>query len=435
MLRNFYIILSLFILVIGYQNCNSYQSAQVKSTDLSSSNEVFEDSQTENLEEQVLSPPVNLIEDGSSNEVDKDGHVSEVDPAITTNNEALKLSNKYEDIFHSQFSIFLTHTMDHFNDPDFTDADAKAKKFESYSSGAGWGTYHTLDEILALAKIIYVTKDEARLDTYSNGAFTIIERAITAMVTGEGTEECTKVNKRFRCGKGRFRFLDASHGLGSTGALLLAMYDNPYLNAKYKSKIVSLARRLSPITDQLSFYFKDETMKEVIAYPHMVSKSAPGYYAIGIILDKQNYIDTYWKHIEYLVKSIEGEHSQVPKGWVGADVSHANITVYNLVFAYQEKLRRNKLINLTKEHLTSVGNYYPKQLASDNASSSRRPIVPYYRNGNLSTHALFVNVSSEINEIYLSKSWYQTLPSGKHPRSSYFSNIASLAMGFALNID
>ena len=185
------LLVTMAFLLLAYQNCTNFES--FKSESFSS---ILNDSSPTSLPNE--SSPLPTIESNTPNSASPPATIangesdigSATDPALTKVTEDLASAYNYEKIFFDQFSTFLDHTLDHFENPDFTDQKAKDAGYDSYSSGAGWATYHTLDEILALTKIIYLTKDKNHLDKYVAGAFKILRRVIPCLLyTSDAADE------------------------------------------------------------------------------------------------------------------------------------------------------------------------------------------------------------------------------------------------------
>ncbi len=429
---------SLVPLVILFQNCNEFESLSSNAS-LSSSASQYEEVSPE---DGSSSPPgdediidEDPVEDPTEDpmpdpEVVSGSHLNN-DNGLTNDSVEIKQALGIEVRFYNELVEFDKHLDKYFTNSGYTDASAQKA---TYSSASGWAAYHSLQSSRVLTNMIYLATDDQHLLDYAKVAMNYLNHIVPALVKGEGTGNCPASGSLYRCRKNHYRFLDASHAIGAIGPLLLAMNRRDVIKSRYGDEILSFAEQIVPEMEIIKQTYSPEKMEASQRFIHMVSKSAPGFYAIGLLLDKQDYVDAFWKHVSLIVKNIKGD-GPVPKGWVSSDVTHAELTIYTLVFSYQEKLRMNTDIDLKVDYLKSVGEYFHKQLANDIKSSTTiQKIVVYFKAGNLGHYGSFVKLSDDILKRYEDKKWYQARPTNSlHAASSYFANIGGLAMGFAGN--
>jgi len=319
------------------------------------------------------------------------------DLALTSNLNLLNKGLSYEEQLWQERDNFKKHVFLKLSNSVF---------WEGYSSTQGWAVYHTLPDFYALSWAIDVTASETHRSTYAALGKSFLDLTVPMAATGAGTSE------------GQFRYLDEAHALGAAGMIMNAIYEHPNLRNKYQNDLVLWAQQLKPLLDKNILRTKSPAQGGYLNCdaPYMSAKVAPGYLAVGKILQEQNYIDGFTNIVEVMGICLD----QNAEGWIGGDLSHALISTVVLHLAHREAQRGNLPEKISEAQLGKIAGAYFSQ-------------PPLYYTDLAMGHASLARFSETVAQKAVPVYTFNEVP-GSHSYTRKFETVAGFAMGFATKL-
>ena len=251
--------------------------------------------------------------------------------------------------------------------------------WKDYSSAQGWAIYNSLGNLFSLSWAIDVTDEASRQAAYAELGKEILDITVPIIGTALGTcsaaadpsPECPNYDEEngtgYRCVNNEcvLRYLDEAHGTGGAGMVMNAIYEHPDLRSEYQNDLINWAQQLEPVLERNILRTKSQAEGGYLncGAPHMSAKIAPGYLAVGKILNNQDYIDAFTNIVEEISYCMD----QNLEGWPGAnkdsgfaetDISHAIIDTVVQHLGYREAQRENIPVEVTEEQLTRLGDAF-----------------------------------------------------------------------------
>jgi hypothetical protein len=319
------------------------------------------------------------------------------DNSITQDSNLLQISDNYENQFWSNLEKFRDHILQQIGNNGYNDyTDARAREL-GYSSAMGLAVYHILDEMYSLSWVLDATRDDTHREKYAALAKEFLDIIVNAIVSGQGTAS------------GQFRYLDEAHGTGAAGMVMNAIYENQHLRNIYFTDLKKWATQLKPVLDG-NF---DRSTSLNCNHPHMSCKIAPGFIAVGKILEIQEYIDAFERIAEMTIECADNRTT----AWVGSDLSHARISIVVLHMAYREYLRDTFQQTVTTFQMQRVTQAYLNQIS----------------NNSFSAYGCLVRFSDDM-ESNVQNNFTFSGNVGSHALAKIYENVAGLTIGFVTRL-
>ncbi len=291
-----------------------------------------------------------------------------VDKAITPNAAMRAKSLGYEEEVWQQRDNFRDHMLIKLSN---------SVHWADYSSAQGWAVYHILTDLSSLSWAIDATADESRRSAYAALGKEILDLVVPILATELGTcssdSECPYDTEGvggtggYRCVNNEcvLRYLDEAHGTGGAGLVMNAIWEHKNLRNQYMADLTNWAQQLKPVLDRNILRTKSQAEGGYLSCsgPHMSAKIAPGYLAVGKILNDQSYIDAFTN----IVEEISACMDKNSEGWPGAnkdsgyaetDISHADIDTVVQHLGYREAQRGNIPAKVTEAQLAKLGDAF-----------------------------------------------------------------------------
>jgi hypothetical protein len=318
------------------------------------------------------------------------------DISITQDSILLELSENYEDQFWVNLEKFRNHVLHQIGNSGYNDyTDARAREL-GYSSAMGLVVYHTLDEMYSLSWVLDATRNDINRERYAELAKEFLDIIVDAIITGQGTTS------------GQFRYLDEAHGTGAAGMLMNALYEDEKLRDIYIEDLKNWSTKLVTVLERNY----NRTVSLSCNNPHMSCKIAPGFLAVGKILNEKRYIDGFERIAKMTIECSDNRTT----GWVGSDLSHARITIVVLQLSYREYLRENLPQIVTTYQMERVTQAYLDQISDSKFKYGC--LVRFSEKMISDAQTTFSFSGSE----------------GSHALARIYENVAGLTIGFAIRL-